>query len=58
MEALDAIGRRYGTRPSAVIGETDEFKAFAIDLWACNAGVQQDKRLIREAERKRGRGRH
>lgn len=42
MLALDSIGRRYGRLPSEVIGLTDEFKAFAVNLWAHNAGVQND----------------
>ncbi len=42
MVALDAIGRRYGVRPSRLVGETDEFAAYSIDLHAHNWGVQQE----------------
>jgi len=57
MMALDSIGRRYGVRPSELVGERDEFKAFSIDLWAHNWGVQEEQRLMREAQRKANRGR-
>lgn len=55
MLALDAIGRRYGTRPSALIGETDEAKAFCIDLWAFHWGVQEEEWHRRQATRRAGR---
>ncbi len=42
MVALDAIGRRYGVRPSRLVGETDEFAAYSIDLHAHNWGVQNE----------------
>jgi hypothetical protein len=58
MEVLDAIGSRYGTRPSALLGVTDEFMAFSIDLWALNAGRQLEAKLMREAQRRGKRGRN
>jgi hypothetical protein len=58
MEHLDSIGKRYGVRPSVLVGERDEFLAFSIDLWAHNWGVQAERRLMGQLERKRGRGRH
>jgi hypothetical protein len=57
METLDALASRFGVRPSELIGETDGFQAFSIDLWAHNWGVQREQRLIREAQRKANRGR-
>jgi hypothetical protein len=58
MEALDAIARRYGVRPSHLVGEEDPFRAVSIDLWAHNWGAQREDRLIRQAQRRRaGRGR-
>jgi len=57
METLDALACRYGVRPSALLGIADEFMAMSIDFWAHNWGVQKEARLMREAERKRGRGR-
>jgi hypothetical protein len=44
MEALDSVGHRYGVLPSLVIGETHPMKAFAIDLWAHNWGIQRENR--------------
>ena len=58
MEVLDAVAMRYGVRPSVLLGVTDQFRAFSIDLWAHNWGVQREQRLIREAQRKGNRGRH
>ena len=55
MLVLDAIARRYGTRPSALIGETDEAKAFCIDLWAFQWGAQEDEWHRRQAVRRAGR---
>jgi hypothetical protein len=52
MEILDSVARRYGVRPSALLGVTDEFEAFSIDLWAHNWGAQRDEQLRREAVRK------
>jgi hypothetical protein len=58
MEQIDSIARRYGVRPSEVVGERDDFKAFSIDLWAHNWGVQLEQKLMRDAQRKANRGRH
>lgn len=58
MLALDAIGKRYGIRPSALIGETNPWAAFSIDLHAHNWGTQEDDRrtwLARVFGGKRGR---
>ena len=58
MEGLDSIARRYGVLPSQVIRMRNGLKAFSIDLWAHNWGVQRDAYEAREAMRKRsGRGR-
>jgi len=57
METLDAIAKRYGVRPSQVIGESDELKAFSIDLWAHNWGVQAEAALMRKMQRQGNRGR-
>ncbi len=58
MEGLDSIARRYGVRPSQLIGMRDALKALSIDLWAHNWGVQRDAHLAREAVKKgTGRGR-
>lgn len=51
MAALDAIARRYGVRPSSLIGETDEFKAFCIDRWAFQWGAQLEDYNRRRAPR-------
>jgi|GEM_PF-6454191 len=51
MLGLDSMGRRYGCRPSQVVGEEDEHLAFAIDFWAHNYGIQEEDRLRREAVR-------
>lgn len=57
MEALDSVAKRYGTRPSTLIGVTDGLQALSIDLWAHNWGVQKEERAIRQAQRKGNRGR-
>ena len=44
MEALDSVAHRYGVLPSLLIGEQDPMKAFAIDLWAHNWGVQRENK--------------
>lgn len=54
MEALDSIARRYGVRPSDLVGEEDSFRAASIDLWAHNWGSQREERLMRQAQRRRG----
>ena len=43
---LDSIAKRYGMRPSALIGEDNPWAAFSIDLHAHNWGVQEEKRQI------------
>lgn len=60
MEALDSIGKRYGIRPSTIVGVDHPFKAYSIDLWAHNAGVQREnlearKQVWRGGAAKRGR---
>jgi len=57
METLDSMARRYSTRPSALLGVHDVFRAFSIDLRAHNFGVHLEQRLMREAQRKANRGR-
>jgi hypothetical protein len=42
METLDAIAQRYGVLPHELIGETEPFKAFEIDLWAAKWGSARD----------------
>lgn len=60
MVALDAIGRRYGVRPSQLVGEPDKFAAYSIDLHAHNWGVQQQNLDAKLAARRprggRGKG--
>jgi hypothetical protein len=52
---LDRIARRYGVLPSVLVGESDEAKAFSIDLHAAKWGSFQDNVDMRNATR-RGRG--
>jgi len=52
MELLDAMAKRYGTRPSVLVGETDEAKAFCIDFWAFRWGVQLEDYQRRRAARR------
>jgi len=52
MECLDSVARRYGVLPSAVVGETNQFKALTLNLWAHNYGVQRDYRLQKQAQGK------
>jgi len=54
MEGLDSIARRYGIRPSALLGERNPFVALSIDLWAHNWGVQGDLSRAQLAEIKAG----
>ena len=42
MESLDSIGRRYGTRPSTIVGIRNPFSAYSLDTWAHNYGVQRE----------------
>jgi len=49
MEAIDAMGRRYGVLPSTVLGVLDPLKAGAIDLHAFNAGVVAEARAAAKA---------
>ena len=44
MQLLDAVGRRYGARPSALVGEDDALRALCIDLWAFSWGTQLERR--------------
>jgi len=55
MVALDRIARRYGTRPSALVGEGDAMVAWTIDLWAAQWGAQQDAIDMKKHEARRGR---
>lgn len=57
MELLDSLARRYGARPSQVLGEGEEFKAFSIDLHAHNAGVVREQKAVWEQQQRRRRGR-
>lgn len=36
--ALDAVGRAYGVRPSAILGVQDEWAAYQLDVAAVLAG--------------------
>lgn len=53
MELLDSIGRRYGQRPSVLLGVRDEFQAMSIDLHAHNAGAVREAKELWELKRKR-----
>jgi len=53
METLDAVARRYGVRPSELVGEYEGPAAFTIDLWAHNFGVMRE---VREARRRNQHG--
>jgi len=55
MVALDAMAKRYGVRPSALVGEMDGAKAFCIDYWAFRWGSQNEEWHRRKAQRNRGR---
>lgn len=56
MIALDAIGQRYGLRPSSLIRTRNPFAALTLDLAVRNAGVEEENRQAREAARKAGVG--
>jgi hypothetical protein len=43
METLDAIGQRYRTLPSDVLGETNPFKAFSINVHAASKGAKREQ---------------
>jgi hypothetical protein len=49
---LDAMGQRYGMRPSRFIKGLSEFQALTIDVKAANAGA-----LAEEEARRRARNR-
>ena len=54
MQLLDALGRRYGARPSSFVAGFGEFEALAIDIAAATAGAGAEeaaKRLARERGR-------
>lgn len=53
MLKLHHMGRCYGTLPSAVIGEEDEYLALSINLWAHNYSVQEDDQERRRIARGR-----
>jgi len=59
MELLDSLGRRYGRRPSELVGVGAEspFQAFSIDLWAHNAGVQREQLEAQKLKWQQGRKR-
>lgn len=44
MVLLDALARRYGVRPSELIGEGNPWAALSLDLHAHNWGVQEESR--------------
>jgi len=41
---LDAIGQRYGIRPSDLLGEENPYAALTIDTWAATAGADEEKK--------------
>jgi len=48
MTLLDAVARRYGTRPSALLGITDDHAAaFSIDIHAAKWGGFADAKAAR-----------
>lgn len=57
MTLLDQVARRYGSRPSALLGESDQVMALCIDLHAAKWGNYRDAITAREiaARAKRGR---
>ena len=55
MEALDALGRRYGKRPSEIVEERNPYVALAIDLSAMKFGVAAEKVAAMKARQKRRR---
>lgn len=57
MEALDSIGRRYGRRPSEIMGISNPFQAYSVDLWAHNYGVQRQNLEVVKRTWKGNRGR-
>ncbi len=54
MVYLDSVARRYGVRPSGLVGETDPLKALSIDQQAHNAGIKHEE-YIRWKAHNRGR---
>lgn len=52
MVVLDRIAKRYGQRPSKLLGETDDATAFSIDLHAAKWGIFQDNVDMRNAQPK------
>ena len=58
MEALDSLARRYGCLPSEVIRVRHTMKAFSINLWAHNWGVQAEQIALRKAQERARQRRH
>ena len=57
MVMLDRIARRYGVRPSELVGETSGPAAFSIDLHATKWGVFQDNVEARDNHARMNHGR-
>ena len=53
MEILDALGSRYGVRPSSLLAESNPFRALAIDLWAFRYGAAREEVERAKARNKR-----
>ena len=50
LRLLDAIGHRYGSRPSAILGIDDEWLAYQLDLSCLVAASQNQESRIQNRE--------
>lgn len=49
---IDALGKRYGQRPSDLIGGLSDVQAVSVDLAAMAEGVREEARAQRMAEQR------
>jgi hypothetical protein len=54
MAILDAVARRYGCRPSSLVGERDPARALSIDLNALKWGRFEDWKAAKKGVPPRG----
>ncbi len=50
LETLDALGRRYGRKPSEFLEGLHPFQAVALDLRSADAGALRQKRELKLRE--------